>query len=146
MKLRAGNGNSHATVINYGFMTAGFTRGTFFMQVAINDAGSVATVKLTGKLDIAGAEVVAMPLATLSGAKSGLVIDLSEVTFLASIGIRHLISAAKALGRRGGRLILLNPNDMVTDVLTTSGVSDFLHIARSESEALAAATAGSKAP
>lgn len=116
------------------------------MQVAINDAGSIATVKLSGKLDISGAEAVAMPLATLSGAKSGLVVDLSEVTFLASIGIRHLISAAKTLGRRGGRLILLNPNDLVTDVLTTSGVSDFLHIARSESEAVAAATAGGKPP
>jgi STAS domain len=58
---------------------------------------------------------------------------LSGVTFISSIGIRHLVSASKALARRGGRLVLLNPNAMVTDVLETSGVVDFMQIARSES-------------
>ena len=109
------------------------------MQVAIDDTGSIATVKLSGKLDISGAGAVEMPLATLSGAKSGLVIDLSEVTFIASIGIRHLVAANRALARRGGRLVLLNPSDMVTDVLTTAGVTDILRIVRSEAEARAAA-------
>src|SRR5262245_46955916 len=39
------------------------------MQIAVqDDVGATAKVVLTGKLDIAGAEVVALPLATLSGA------------------------------------------------------------------------------
>jgi anti-anti-sigma regulatory factor len=42
------------------------------------------------------------------------------------------------LARRGGSLVLLNPNDMVTDVLVTSGVSNMMEIVRSESEAEAA--------
>lgn len=116
------------------------------MQIAIDDAGSIATVRLSGRLDISGADVIAMPLATLSGSKAGLVVDLSEVTALASIGIRHLISAAKVLARRGGRLVLLNPNNTVADILATTGVSDFLHIAHSESEARAAAAPSGKAP
>ena len=116
------------------------------MQVAIDDAGSIAMVRLSGKLDISGAEAVAMPLATLSGAKSGLVIDLSEVTSLASIGIRYLLSSARTLARRGGRLVLLNPNDLVTDVLVNAGVGDFMPIARSESEARAAAAPSVSGP
>jgi len=116
------------------------------MQIAIDDAGSIATVRLSGRLDISGAEVIAMPLATLAGAKRGLVIDLSEVTTLASIGIRHLISAAKVVARRGGRLVLLNPNNTVAEILATTGVSDFLHITHSESEARAAAAPSGKAP
>jgi anti-anti-sigma factor len=108
------------------------------MQVAIDDSGSIATVKLTGKLDFSGAGAIEMPLATLSGAKTGLVIDLSEVTFIASIGIRHLVSANRAMARRGGRVVLLNPSDMVLDVLETAGVLDLLKIARSEGEARAA--------
>jgi anti-anti-sigma factor len=107
------------------------------MQISIEDAGETARVVLNGKLDISGADVVAMPLATLSGGKRGLVIDMAAVTFLASIGIRHLATAAKALTRRGGRLVLLNPNDMVTDVLTTTGVNDLMPIVRSEAEAIA---------
>jgi len=98
------------------------------MQIAIDDAGSTATVKLVGRLDIAGAETVAIPLATLSGSKSGLFIDMAGVTFVASIGLRHLVSAAKAVARRGGRLVLLNPNPAVAEVITTSGLSDLLRI------------------
>ena len=113
------------------------------MQIVIeNDTGPTPRVVLTGKLDIAGAEVVALPLATLSGGKNGLLLDMSGVTFISSIGIRHLVSASKALARRGGRLVLLNPNSMVTDVLETSGVVEFMQIARSEAEAAAALGTG----
>jgi len=100
------------------------------MQISIDDAGSTATVKLIGRLDISGADIVALPLATLAGSKSGLVIDMAEVTFVASIGLRHLVSAAKAVGRRGGRLVLLNPNIAVAEVVTTSGLTGLLLIER----------------
>jgi stage II sporulation protein AA (anti-sigma F factor antagonist) len=102
------------------------------MQIAIDDAGSTTIVRLVGRLDISGAEVVAVPLATLSGSKSSLVIDMAEVTFVASIGLRHLVSAAKAVGRRGGRLIVLNPNSAVSEVIVTSGLADLLRIERGD--------------
>jgi anti-sigma B factor antagonist len=109
------------------------------MQITIVDAtGTTAKVVLNGKLDIAGAEKIALPLATLSGDKSGVLLDMSGVTFLASIGIRHLVMASKALARRGGRLVLLNPTPLVTDVLTTSGVVELMAIAHSDAEAAAA--------
>jgi anti-anti-sigma factor len=109
------------------------------MQITILDAaGNTAKVVLNGKLDISGAEKIALPLATLAGGKSGVLLDMTAVTFLASIGIRHLVMASKALSRRGGRLVLLNPNALVTDVLTTSGVVELMAIARSDAEATAA--------
>jgi anti-sigma B factor antagonist len=112
------------------------------MQIqVVDDGGATAKVVLTGKLDIAGAEVIALPLATLSGSKSGVTIDMSGVTFIASIGIRHLVSASKALRRRGGALELLNPNDMVTEVLVSTGVSDFMIITRTDGSVGAAAKA-----
>jgi anti-anti-sigma factor len=100
------------------------------MQIAIDDAGSTATVTMVGRLDILGAEAIALPLATLSGSKTGLLIDMAGVTFIASIGLRHLVAAAKAVGRRGGRLVLRNPNAAVAEVITTSGLSDLLQIER----------------
>jgi anti-sigma B factor antagonist len=106
------------------------------MKFIISDeTGTTAKIGLTGKLDIVGAEVIALPLATLAGGKKGLVVDLSGVTFLASIGIRHLVSATKALSRKGGKLVLLNPTDAVKDVLVTSGVIDLMPIVATESAA-----------
>jgi anti-anti-sigma factor len=76
------------------------------MQITIvDDSGPTAKVVLNGKLDIAGADTVALPLATRSGGKSELVLDMAGVSFIASIGIRHLDAASKALARRGGRLV-----------------------------------------
>jgi anti-anti-sigma factor len=106
--------------------------------VTSEDSGSTARIALQGRMDIAGAEVVALPLATLAGAKQGLIVDMSGVSFIASIGIRHLVTAAKSLSRRGGRLVLLSPTALVTEVLTTSGLTDLLPIVQSDAEALAA--------
>jgi anti-sigma B factor antagonist len=102
------------------------------------DQGATARVALKGRLDIVGAEVIALPLATLAGSKQGLILDMSGVSFVASIGLRHLVQTAKALSRRGGRLVLLNPTEMVVEVLTTSGLIDLLPIVRSDAEAAAA--------
>jgi anti-anti-sigma factor len=104
------------------------------MQINIQEDGNQsARVVLTGKLDIAGAEEIALPLATLSGGKSGITIDMSGVTFIASIGIRQLISASRALGRRGGSLVLLNPTAIVNEVLVTSGAGELMTITHSGS-------------
>jgi anti-anti-sigma factor len=101
------------------------------MQIqVVDDGGATAKVVLVGKLDVVGADVIASPIATLSASKSGLTIDMSGVTFIGTTGLRHLVSAGKALMRRGGRLELLNPNDMVTDVLVTTRVTDFITITR----------------
>ncbi|MCK9914412.1 STAS domain-containing protein [Microbacteriaceae bacterium K1510] len=98
------------------------------MQIAIDDAGSAATIVLNGRLDISGADVVALPLATLSGSKDKLTIDMTDVTFVASIGLRHLVAAAKAISRRGGTMIVANPTPTVLEIITTSGLSDILNV------------------
>src|ERR1700750_2525790 len=98
------------------------------MEIAIKENGSTATVVLPGRLDIAGANVVALPLATLSGAKESLLIDMAGVSFISSIGLRHLVTASKAVRRKGGRLALLNPSSAVAEVVKTSGLEELLPI------------------
>jgi anti-sigma B factor antagonist len=109
------------------------------MHITISDFGdSAKKVVLTGKLDIAGAQQIELPLATVAGTKSDIVVDMTGVDFIASIGIRHLVIAAKTVSRASRKLVLLDPNPMVTDVLVTAGLGDFLPIVRSEGEARAA--------
>ena len=108
------------------------------MQISIEDEDeSTARVSLTGKLDILGAEDIDLPLAALSGRKQNILLDLSGVSFLASIGIRHLVSAAKAVSRRGGQLILFGPTEVVAEVLGTTGITGIIPTVVTESEARA---------
>jgi anti-anti-sigma factor len=65
------------------------------------------------------------------------VVDMTRLDSITSIGIRHLVSAARTLGRRRGRPLLLSPNPLVTKILMAAHVCDLLPIVRSEDEARA---------
>ena len=47
---------------------------------------------------------------------------MSDVAYLASIGIRLLVMNAKSLATRNGKMALLNPNENVLRVLQISGI------------------------
>ncbi len=85
-------------------------------------------ITLTGRLDIAGTDTIATQFSAMAAsAKRSVVLDLSAVTFLASIGIRSIISNAKALQMRGGKMILLTGvNESVQKALQSTGIDTLI--------------------
>ena len=80
-------------------------------------------IKLTGRLDVIGTgEIETRFAGYCTGDNVRVVIDLSEVDFLASIGIRLLTLTAKSVSRRGGRMVLIKPNPSVQNVLEITGI------------------------
>jgi len=69
-------------------------------------------------------------------------IDLSEVEYIASLGLGLLISAAKGLKRHGANMVLLNPQTSVENVLTASGFNENIPITHDFNEALEILKAG----
>ena len=112
------------------------------MKMAVEPAGAgVVKVILDGRLDITGAGIIDLQFNAVVGSHRGVVVDLARVTFLASIGIRTLLLGAKAVQRRGGCFILLNPVEEVERVLDVMGMTDLMPIYRDSDAALAAASA-----
>lgn len=86
-------------------------------------------VMLDGRLDIEGTQQIDMQFTALTATKKAAVlVDMSNVSFLASIGIRTLLSSAKAVSARGGSMVLYQPQQMVRDVLDTSGVASLIPV------------------
>lgn len=80
-------------------------------------------IKLNGKLDITGTGQIETKLAGYCGGeKARILLDLSDVEFLASIGIRLLTLTAKSVTSRGGKMVLLNPTPDVYHVLDVTGI------------------------
>ena len=80
-------------------------------------------IKLDGRLDIIGTNAVDVKFAGYcSGENVRVVIDLSGVEYIASIGIRLLTSNAKSLASRGGKMVLLSLNEEVRSVLEITGI------------------------
>ena len=112
---------------------------TTHMDISQEDLdGGVHKVVLTGAFDIAGASDVDMPFSVIGGSKDKVLIDFSGVDFLASIGIRTIVKAAKAMGGRGGKMAIVNPNDAARKVLTATGVDTIVSVVDDEASALAA--------
>ena len=95
-------------------------------------------IKLIGRLDMPGTMAIDDQFTIQSATKKAVVlVDMSQVEFIASIGMRMLLANAKSLAGRGGKMVLLNPISMVNDTLTTAGISELIPIYDDRDEALA---------
>ena len=99
------------------------------------DNGTI-RVTLAGSFDIAGASSVDHTFSEIGRASTNVIVDLGNVTFLASIGVHILIRTAKTVSERGGQLVVFNPNPASRKVLHSTGVDSIIAIADTEADAL----------
>ncbi len=109
------------------------------MDMVVNELdGGVTNVVLRGRLDTNGAEAIDLRFSVIAGSRRAVVVDLSEVDFLASLGIRVLLTSAKAVQRKGGKLAIVTPEGNVLMVLKTAGIETLIPIFQERDAAIAA--------
>jgi anti-anti-sigma factor len=87
-------------------------------------------ISLAGRMDSIGAQQIDMRFTALTATrKAPILVDLSQVTFMASIGMRTLVTNAKAQKRRGGTMVLYQPQAAVEEVLKSAGIDTIISIA-----------------
>ena len=114
------------------------------MSISYSDVGEdLRRIVISGRLDMPGTDSVASQLVELAAApKKGVVVDLSALKFLASIGIRALIVSGKAVQQRGGKMVLVvNDGSTVKMSLAVTGVDELLPVFGSVADAEKAALA-----
>jgi len=118
--------------------------GEIIMSISYDDIGeNLRRIMISGRLDMPGTDSVASQLAELTAApKKGVVVDLSAVKFLASIGIRALLISAKAVQQRGGKMVLVvSKGSTVVMSLEATGVDLLIPVFNNASDAERAAVA-----
>lgn len=100
------------------------------MELQFNELdNNIRLIKLNGKLDIIGTGQIETRFAGYCGGeKARVVVDLSDLEFLASIGIRLLTLTAKSVANRGGKMVILNPSPDVYHVLDVTGIPAIIPI------------------
>ena len=90
--------------------------------------GDTHVLALAGELDIASASAVDAELAGAEGAArlARLVIDLRDVTFIDSSGLRLVIEANRRAETAAHRLALVRPSDRVFRAFQISGIDTLL--------------------
>ena len=113
------------------------------MEMHVEDLGSgVTNLVLRGRLGTLGADEIDFPFSAVAGAKRAIVVDISQVDFATSLGVRLLLNGAKAVEKNGGKLVLLSPNENVHSVLRIAGIDQFIPVIFDRPAAVAAVMGG----
>ena len=93
-----------------------------------NLANNVVRSILAGKLDLAGAQKIDLKFSAVAGNSKRLLVDLEQVSFLASMGIRTLVIGSKAVQSKGGKMAFFKPSADVAQVLTAAGIDSIIPV------------------
>jgi anti-anti-sigma factor len=85
-------------------------------------------IRLAGRLDAPGVDAVELRFNALIGANAAVLVDVSQVEFLTSLGIRLLLQAAKTVRSKGGKLVLLQPTEPIRKVLQAAGIGALIPV------------------
>jgi anti-anti-sigma factor len=100
--------------------------------------GGVTQISLNGRLDISGVQAIDQPFSFATTLRAErIIVDLAGVSFLSSIGIRLLLTSAKAQAQRGGKLVLASPQPLVRQVLEVAGIDQLVPLCATSQAALA---------
>ncbi len=95
-------------------------------------------VALAGRLDIMGVQDVELSFTShVVSRRYPAIVDMSQVDFIASIGIGMLVRVAKGLQAHGAPLVLLAPQKTVREVLELSKIDQVIPVASDLDEAVA---------
>ena len=92
------------------------------MTTTVQEIDGKWVATLVGELDTAAANETELALQPLleSGGKD-IIIDCTKLDYIASSGLRLLLSVRKKATELGSRVVLKNVNDVVRDVLDLTG-------------------------
>jgi len=109
--------------------------------------GGIRKITIAGRLDLEGVESIDLKFTALASTRqNSVIVDMSEVTFLASIGIAMLIRNARSLRLRKGSMVLLSPQPPVERVSISRRIEPLLPICQTLEEACTLLTSPPPSP
>src|SRR5208337_799324 len=90
----------------------------------------ITNVVLAGRMDIEGADSVDLQFSVIAGAKKKVLVDLSEVSLMSSLGLRTLVISAKAIANKAGKMVIVGPQPGVEKILISSGADSIIPVVR----------------
>ena len=108
------------------------------MEMLLSDVDGVRKIALSGRLDSAGVDAIETRFsAAVVPTGANVLVDLSEVAFLDSLGVRMFISTTRALSWKGAKMVLFGANAAVMETIETMGFDDIVPVVTTQTEALA---------
>ena len=99
------------------------------MEIARKEENGIVSIAIKGRLDADSApEADRIVKDALKGESKRLLFDLGAMEYLSSAGLRVLLSAAKEIKRRQGKIVLCALNQFVKEIFEVSGFQALIPI------------------
>ena len=98
-------------------------------------SNGILVIKLLGRMQLQELQNMEDKFKALIKGRTAVIVDMSDLVVLFSMGLRALLRSAQSLELKGGRMVLMAPTKDVLAVLKASGVSDLSPICEDQEEA-----------
>lgn len=98
------------------------------MQIEKTKEGDIVVLKVSGQLTSVTSPELETAINGVLETDSNLVLDFAELDFLASSGLRVILSTQKRINAKDGALVIRNVNKVVMEVFEMTGLRDFLNV------------------
>ena len=110
---------------------------TIGLEIKEDEIDQKKIMRIMGRLDAASSPALEDKVNFLiEGDESYLLLDLQQLEYLSSAGMRFLLSATKHLKAKNGNLILFGIRPDVMEIISMAGFEKILNICSSQEEAL----------
>lgn len=107
------------------------------VEINVSNRALVTLIEVSGRVDSMTANQMGSALGTqISDGRVRLVLDLSDVDYMSSAGLREIVTALKSVKRASGDLRIAQPSDRVREVLAMSGLDTIFRIYETQAEAV----------
>ncbi len=109
------------------------------MEIKTRRVDDVLVVEITGRLDTQSSGPASVEMARIAqDGNSKILLNLRNLEFLSSAGLRVLLRTAKLLPEPEGRMMICQAKGVVKEVLEISGFDTFIDVHDTEAAALEA--------
>ena len=97
------------------------------MEIKRNEVNGVLELGLVGRLDTSTAPELAAVVDEIASDVKNLVIDLGELEYISSAGLRVILTAQKKMNKQG-EMLVKNANEVIMEIFEITGFLDILNI------------------
>ena len=105
------------------------------MNITVQGDNALAVVTVEGQIDSGSAPEAQQEILPVIREHSGVVMDLSGLTFMSSAGLRMMLLLYREATSRGGKLALVGLADSIRDTMDVTGFLTFFDVCDSLDEA-----------
>ncbi len=94
--------------------------------------GNKVVLKLVGRLDTESSPDFEKRAKGISADIMELTVDVGGLEYVSSAGLRILLAVQKIMDKRGGKMVIINPGEVVKEVFEITGFNEVLNIVYNE--------------